>query len=49
MISYRRRLYGKEERNFWMTSHPTFIKEKVIVVDTRKNPEIIATTNLAFA
>lgn len=31
-------------------THPTFINtEKVNVVETRKNPESIATTNLAFA
>lgn len=41
----------KEKRNNFLgdLTNPIFIKEKMIVIETRKNLEVISKTNLAFA
>jgi len=46
---FRKKIVQAQRKNF-PNNHtsPAFIREMVIVVDTRKNPNVISEANLAF-
>jgi len=48
MMSCKRRLYEKGGKISHKTTHLVFIKEKVMMMDIRKNPKVIATIKLTF-